>query len=153
MEMTLRQIEGYLNAPKRDMKRLAITARQALLRVDELSAEVRRLQEKIAGLELATSEEVIVIHKDGYVEVFAESPRKTKIVNRPDLGRDREEEADQWVLKRLPLSHRLMMESDKRVRVAVGSTVCMDKYRFDHLQAEIETVKVLNQLGEASGLV
>lgn len=149
--MTLSQVAGYVNAPKRDLSRLALTAQRALLRADELELQVRQLQGRLAAMELESAAEVIVIHRDGLVEVFAEAYRRTKIVNRPDLGRNREDEADEWVLKRLPLSHRLLMQSTERLRVAVGHVSgCMDRYRFECLQADLDQLKAINELKESA---
>lgn len=121
--MSQNQIVGLQNAPQRHVRRLASTALHFLQQVDELTAQVRQLQESRAESD-KQQPVLIVLNRDGFVEVFARQWLPLHIVCRPDLGSVLEEEADKYVLDHCPWQYRELLATDVGKRIATGNTRC-----------------------------
>lgn len=148
MSMTLRQLEGLRHAPNRTMQRLAMTAIGAMERCDALAREVRELEERIAAEQLAKEDRLLVVlHRDGFVEVFASDWRPVKIAQLPSLGRGREEEAEGYMLRRLPSPYQGLYREGKRITAGhCGGCMNWNSYRL--LQYEMLALQALNANGD-----
>lgn len=110
-------------------------------KIDELRDELRRAQEKLAAMEVSSPPVVIILHRDGFVEVFAEAYFRVHFVCRPDLGRSLEDAADDYVLSQLPINHRALIETDRGKRIAFGSTKgCMNLTSWNYAKLMREKI-------------
>jgi hypothetical protein len=147
MSLTLRQLEGFQHAPNRTVKRLALTAIALTERCEELARKLREVEEQRASEQLERDGRLLVVlHRDGYVEVYSSAWQPVVIANMPSLGPGSEEEAEGYMLKRLPLPYRQLYSEGKRI-LAGSCAGCMDRtaYRLlKHELAALEGLKALN---------
>lgn len=123
--LSLKQLTGYLHAPQRHVRRLAETAAKLLEQVDEQAAKIRRLEEQVAASQ-SQLPVLIVLHRDGFVEVVCRDRVPVHIVCRPDLGttsRD-EQAADKFVLDHMPRQYRELLTSAESKVIATGNCRC-----------------------------
>lgn len=113
--MDAKQVAGLLKAPQKVVRDLAQTALRALERVDNLEQELRRAQESHAALSSEKLPVVIVLDRDGWIEVYSVSGLPVKIVNRPDTGNEEWE----YITKRVPMWMRFVLEEKP---IARGTT-------------------------------
>jgi hypothetical protein len=102
--LTLQQIDGLHNAPRKLVRQLAHTAALALRRADELAAQVRQKDEELAAMQMAKSPALVLLHHDGWVEIVSESRLPIKCVLVPDLPNY--EDALEWSTRGLAKYYR-----------------------------------------------
>lgn len=147
--MTPKQLQGLQHCPDKRVSGAVAAALAAMERADALELRVRELEEEKAAAELAKEGRIlIVLHRDGFVEVWAHDWMPVKVANMPDLGSGSEEEAEGYMLKRLPMPFRELYEKHGKRIVAGSCKGCMDRTSFRLLQHEIAAVKALNALQE-----
>lgn len=122
---TREQVEWLESRRHPTVRRLAITARTALEQRDDAQYELRAAQEALAAAQLKKERRygerlLVVLHRDGFVEVWAKSWRPVQIACMPDFGRERFNEAEQYMLSKLPFPYRELYER-KGKQIVAGS--------------------------------
>lgn len=115
--LDIQRVDGFLNAPTRLIRRLAVTAKQALLRADELEAEKRRLEE-LTG---ERSPVAVLVYRDGRVEVYGDGVRAV-VAHVPDYPASLEQEAIEELKRRVPYELRdAVVDPEKGSLLARGN--------------------------------
>jgi hypothetical protein len=129
---TLKEVANFRHAPDRHTRRLALTAQRAMLKADLAEGAFWHCQDRLAEAQQTREEPLLVVlHRDGFVGVWAEDWRPVKIACMPDFGRGREEEAEAYMISRLPMMHRELYEKTGRQIVAGNCRGCMDRTAFE----------------------
>lgn len=152
MADSARQLEGLRHCPDKRVQRAVAIAEKEMQRRDDAERKVRDLQEELAAKELAQDKRVLVVlQRDGTVEVWTKADIIVKFAHLHDLGRGNEEEAEAYMLKRLPVPYKEIYEvSGKRV-ASDNCRGCLSREGFRLLEIEVATIRALNAIEEATG--
>ncbi len=130
--LTPQQIDGLHNAPRKITRQLAHTAATLHQRNDELAAQLRQAQEELAAAQLAAAQRILVIlHRNGSVDLWAQHKQPVHFVCLNDLGRGREDEAENEMLGRLPLPYRELFTKAGNVLASGTCRGCMDRTAYE----------------------
>lgn len=149
---TLQQVIGFRHAPQVVVRRLAHTAEKALERIDSLQGELRTCQESQAARQLERNDYIVVLlHRDGLVEVWSRDWRPVKFAHVPNLLDY--DEAIAWACRRLPRNYAELLLTDAGRVVASDSTrSCLtgdSAKRVDEKLTDIAIVKLFEELAKA----
>lgn len=139
---------GLARSPQKIVRQLVATVQAMGLRIDELSGELRTAQEATAEKQLARQDYTLVLlHRDGFCEVWAEEWRPVRVECLHDLGRDRHDLAVEWICHRLPRPYSELLHTDKGKVIATGNASgCLDRNGFELLMRRMEEVYAVRQL-------
>lgn len=148
---TLQQVIGFRHAPQTVVRRLAHTAEKALERLDVMVGELRTLQESQAGRQLERNDYIVVLlHRDGLVEVWSRDWRPVKFAHVPNLADY--DEAIRWACRRLPRCYSELLLTDAGRVVASDSTrSCVtgaSAKRIDEKLTDVAIVKLFEELAK-----
>lgn len=145
---TLQQVIGFRHAPQSIVRRLAVTAERALERLDSLAGEVRTLQESQAAKQLERTDYIVVLlHRDGLVEVWSKDWRPVKFAHVPDL--EDYDAAVAWACRRLPRNYAELLMTDAGRVVASDSTrSCLSGDGVERVEAKLADVAIVKMFEE-----
>lgn len=146
MNFTTQQLEGYRHAPSKLTRRLAATAESALDRAERAETELRDAQEQLAAAQLsAEARLLVVLHRNGQADVWARDWTPVHVVCLHDLGPGREDEAEDEMLKRLPMAYRELFTVAGKVILTGTCRGCLDRTGYEYMQIVRSTHGVLKQ--------
>lgn len=147
--MTRKQLEGLKHCPDKRVREAATAALSYAQRADDAEAQVRELQERLAAKE-QSYRILVILHRDGTVEVWSECWLPVKFVHWHDLGKSREGEAEDYMRGRLPESYRSIYDSTGKRIGRDTCKGCRSRAEFDYMKLQLETLRLVKEL-EAGG--
>lgn len=145
---TLQQVIGFRHAPQTIVRRLAVTAERALERIDSLQGEVRTLQEAQASRQLERNDYIVVLlHRDGLVEVWSKDWRPVKFAHVPNLLDY--EAAVAWACRRLPRNYAELLLTDAGRVIASDTTrSCLTGAAVEQVEAKLTDIAIVKLFEE-----
>ncbi len=146
--MTHHQATGLLHAPQRHVRELAAWGLALHDRIEDCERRLRAAQEGQAAEQLARTDYILVVlHRDGYVEVWAREWRPVRIAHLPELADEAEAEA--WMLARLPAYYADLIRTDAGRRIATGHAKgCLGKSEHELLQRRLADIQAVKEFCE-----
>lgn len=135
------------------IRRLADTARHALLAVDTAKDELRRWKENEAERDVIRPDAertLVVARRCGTIEVYGQAWNAVRIGYMPEVPVRVEQSAEEYMLSSLPKAHQeLYMPSGPSLRAIGDCRACLTPEKARLLRYELESLDYLNQLQSA----
>lgn len=137
--MTRKQLEGLKYCPDKRVREAVASALSYCQRADDAEQQVRELQERLAAVE-SDYRVLVVLHKDGWVEVCCGKKIPVKFAHVPELGRGREDEADTFAVSRLPVSYKEIYDAKVAHNTCKG---CLSREGYKLLKMDLEAIALV----------
>jgi hypothetical protein len=147
---TLKQLSALENGNHAGLiKRLVDSCRKAMLELSETQEELQQIKgSELEGARPDREKAVLMIHADGYIEVFAEPWQSCRVVYLPEHDDESASEVEQKTIESLPIGHRDLIWANKVV--ASGNVLCCPTAEGIKQAKKVEhTQRLLERLEEA----
>lgn len=149
--MTRKQLEGLKYCPDKRVREAVDSALSYCQRAADAEQQVRELQERIA-LKEQDYRILAIVHRDGTVELYAEQWMPVKFAYWPELGKSREDEAEEWALARLPPPYRTLYDSPERKRIGMATAKsCLTRGELSDVKAKLASIEAVKELERTRG--
>lgn len=138
MALTRKQLEGLRHCPDRRVSEAVATALAALQARDDAERRVQDLQDRIV-LKENEYRILVILHKDGRVELWSKQWMPVKFAHWPDVGAD---EAEEYMRSRLPLQFKELYDVDGK-KIGVDSCKsCLSRGELRHVQSQLAEIQL-----------